>query len=99
MLLARHDIAVERGGNVVKPQPQMVLRRDTRRPLQADFVAEQRHDMAGAAVFDGFLQTRKRADVNHGIKRLPLSLSYRCPERRKCDAGVYALVSFLKRSK
>ena len=30
------------------------------------FVADQGHDVARAGVFDGFMQARKRTDVNHG---------------------------------
>ena len=35
----------------------------------ARLVADQRYDVARAGVFDGFLQARERADVNHGIKQ------------------------------
>ena len=56
MLFARRDIAVERRGNVVQPQPQMVFRRDRGRPFDAGFIAEQRHDMARAGILDGLMQ-------------------------------------------
>ena len=52
----------------MQPQPQMVLRRDGMRTHHIAFVADQRHDMARAGVFDGFVQARERADVNHGVK-------------------------------
>ena len=45
----------------------MIFRRDRGRPLEARLVADQRYDMAGADVIDGFVEARKRADVNHGI--------------------------------
>ena len=51
----------------MQPQPEMILRRDAGRPLEAGLVADQRHDMARAGVLDRFVQARKRADVNHGI--------------------------------
>ena len=50
-------------------QPEMIFRRDAGRPLDAGFVAEQRHDMARAGVVDGFMQARERADVNHEQSR------------------------------
>src|SRR5271155_2583839 len=67
MLLARHDVALEWGGNVVQAEPKMMLRRYARRPLQARLIADQRHDMARAGIIDSLLQARKRADVDHGF--------------------------------
>ena len=65
MLFARHDMAVERLGNVVHPQPEMVLRRDIGRTFQTGLEADQRYDVARAGVFDGLVQAGKRANVNH----------------------------------
>ena len=59
VFLAGHDVAVERRGNIVQPQPQMIVRRDALRPHQIRFVADQRHDMARAGVFDDFMQARE----------------------------------------
>ena len=59
VFLAGHDVAVERRGNIVQPKPQMILRRDAVRPHHITFVADQRHDMARAGVFDGFMQARE----------------------------------------
>ena len=70
MLLARHDVAVERRGNIMQPQPQMIFRRDAVWTHHIGFVADQRHDMARAGIFDDFMQARERADVNHGIRNL-----------------------------
>src|ERR1700733_1425162 len=67
MLLARHDVALEWGGNVVQAEPKMMFRRYACRPLQACLIADQRHHMARAGIFDGLLQARKRADVDHGF--------------------------------
>src|ERR1700722_3818792 len=98
VFLAWHDVAVERRGNIVQPQPQMVLRCDALRPHQIRFVADQRHDMARAGVCDDFMKARERADVNHDIRnRLLRSLSYRNRARRKCD--VHTPASLLTRSK
>ena len=69
-------VAVERGGNVVQPQPEMIFRRDAARPVDADFVAEQRHDVARAGVLDGFVQARQRADVNHRIKTMSSLMAF-----------------------
>ena len=69
VLLVRHDVAVERSGNIVEPQPEMIFRRDAARPVDAVHVADQRHDVARTGVLDGFVQARERTDVNHGIKQ------------------------------
>lgn len=67
MRLVGQDAAFERQGNIMQPQPQMILWRDAFRPFDLEFVAEQRHDVASADPGDGLLQAGKRADVNSGI--------------------------------
>jgi hypothetical protein len=69
MHFVRQDMAVEWQANVVQSQPQVILRRNTVRPLDVEFVAKQRHDVAGASACDGFMQAGERADVNHGSYR------------------------------
>ncbi len=66
VLLCRHDIAIERRADVVQPQPEVIFRLDGARSLDARLVADQRDNMAGAGVFDRFVQPCERTDVNHG---------------------------------
>ena len=68
MILVRHDVTIDRRGNVMQPQPEVVLLDDGARPIDPDFVADQRHDVSCAGTFDRLMQARERANVNHGIK-------------------------------
>ena len=45
----------ERRRDIVKPQPQMVLRCDAGRPLDLGFIAKERHDVARTRPFDRFV--------------------------------------------
>ena len=65
MLVGRRDVAVERPGDVVHAEDEMVLRHDAAGPLHQVGVLEQRHHMARAGLRDGLVQAGEGADVNH----------------------------------
>src|SRR5215218_5161916 len=66
MFVAGYHIAVERVGNVVHAENEVIVLEDAFGPLHEVHILEQGHDVARAGVQNSFLQTGEGADVNHG---------------------------------
>ena len=66
MRLARHDVAVERCGDVADADEQMPVGRDHGGPFHHGGGIDQRHHMAGIGAGDGFMQARQRGDMDFG---------------------------------
>ena len=65
VLLVRHDVTVKRRRDVVLSKPEMVFGDYRRRPFNCRLVPDQGNDVQRAGLFNGFVQARERANVNH----------------------------------
>src|SRR5262245_54465534 len=70
VLVGRRHISVERLGDVIHTEDEVITRHYGLRPPHEVDVLEEGHDVASTSVYDGFVETGEGADVSHSCVTL-----------------------------